>query len=138
MKMLFLKYLGFFQVMPNSQLQAIQNLGTALITMGAGSIVDEYAKYKKMNFKELAKQKLAIFYPKYKSKSQARLLLVDELFPVLASRHPRLHRLHLDIRLVSMFLCVFFFHDYEFKEICLPKLVLLCWLMPLSDGEEAN
>ena len=25
-------------------LQAIQNLGTALITMGAGSIVDEYVK----------------------------------------------------------------------------------------------
>ena len=49
MKMLFLKYLvlGFFQVMPNYQLQAIQNLGTALITMGAGSIVDEYVKYKK-------------------------------------------------------------------------------------------
>ena len=56
MKMLFLKYLGFFQVMPNSQIQAIQNLGTALITMGAGSIVDEYAKYKQMNFQELAKQ----------------------------------------------------------------------------------
>ena len=47
MKMLFPKYLGFFQVMPNSQIQAIQNLGTALITMGAGSIVDEYVKYKK-------------------------------------------------------------------------------------------
>ena len=35
-----------FQVMPDSQIQAIQNLGTALITMGAGSIVDEYGKYK--------------------------------------------------------------------------------------------
>ena len=39
----------------------------------------------------------------YKSNSQARVLLVDELFPVLASCHPRLHSLHLDIRLVSMF-----------------------------------
>ena len=27
---------------------AIQNLGTALITMGAGSIVDEYVKYEKL------------------------------------------------------------------------------------------
>ena len=33
--------------MPDPQIQAIQNLGTALITMGAGSIVDEYDKYEK-------------------------------------------------------------------------------------------
>ena len=55
--MLFLKYLGFFQVMPNSQIQAIQNLGTALITMGAGSIVDEYAKYKKNEFQRTCQAK---------------------------------------------------------------------------------
>ena len=39
--------LCFSQVMPDSQIQAIQNLGTALITMGAGSIVDEYGKFAK-------------------------------------------------------------------------------------------
>ena len=39
--------LCFFQVMLDPQIQAIQNLGTALITMGAGSIVDEYDKYEK-------------------------------------------------------------------------------------------
>ena len=33
--------------MLDPQIQAIQNLGTALITMGAGSIVDEYDKYEK-------------------------------------------------------------------------------------------
>ena len=45
MKILFVKYLCFFQVKLHFKIQAIQNLGTALITMGAGSIVDEYGKY---------------------------------------------------------------------------------------------
>ena len=85
------------------QLQAIQNLGTALITMGAGSIVDEYVKdcnssaSSKTYFSPLQTWLLLA-----NSLFQAWLLLAHELLPLLASGHTCLYSLHLDIWLVSV------------------------------------